>query len=251
MIERTVDGGVACLRFAHGKVSALDLEFLVALEEAFTCERDTPERALVVTGTGSSFCAGVDLARLVQGSAADTHRFLRALDGAFRALFTLPKPVVAALNGHAIAGGCLLAWCADHVLLAEGRGRVGVPELAVGVPFPPLALEIARARLAAPDFRRVVLHSETCSPEDALALGLVDALAPADELLQSALEVATRLGEVPSEAFSLTKALLREPSLERVARQDAAYGVALDAAWTSPAVLDAVRRKLASLQRPG
>ncbi|MEZ6015472.1 MAG: enoyl-CoA hydratase/isomerase family protein [Planctomycetota bacterium] len=250
MLERTERNGVTTLRLAHGKVHALDLELLQALSTALREEATSGGRALLLTGTGRSFCAGVDLARLLDGGAAYIAPFLAALAEVLDTLFHLPKPVIAAVNGHAIAGGCVLALACDVVLMAEGPGQIGAPELAVGVPFPPLALEVLRARLTPAVLTRVVVRSETFGAEDALRLGLVDELVASEELTARAASVAETLASVPSASFALTKALLREPSRERVRRQDAAVGATQAAVWSSPDVLGAVQKRLAALKRP-
>src|SRR5215468_11136285 len=133
MIERSERDGILTLRLAHGKASALDVELLDALlRELEGAAEDV--RALILTGTGSIFSAGVDLFRLVREGADYVRLFLPLLCRFLRTLFTFPRPVVAAANGHAIAGGCILVLAADVRLMAEGAGRVGVPELLVGVP---------------------------------------------------------------------------------------------------------------------
>src|SRR5207237_10047754 len=110
-------------------------------ELAELTESDT---ALVLVGTGSAFSAGVDLFRILDGGDDYVARFIPALSGAFDDLFAYRRPVVAAVNGHAIAGGCVIAACADYRLMAEGRGRIGVPEQLVGVAFPAIALAAVR-----------------------------------------------------------------------------------------------------------
>ena len=98
----------------------------------------------MLTGQGKIFSAGVDLIRLSEGGADYVRKFLPALHQLYDAVFYHPKPVVAAINGHAIAGGCVLACCADRRIMANDGGRIGVTELLVGVPFPALAFEIMR-----------------------------------------------------------------------------------------------------------
>src|SRR5262245_9944474 len=123
----------------HGKVSALDLELCEAISAAL---RDFDSGPVVFTGTGNVFSAGVDLWKVADGGAEYIRAFLPALVDAFDAVFTCPVPVVAAINGHAIAGGCVLAAACDHRIMTSGPARIGVPELLVGVPFPGLALDI-------------------------------------------------------------------------------------------------------------
>jgi hypothetical protein len=143
VIETTREGEIALLRLCHGKASALDLELCEALERAAAEAEDSGARAIVLTGRGPIFSAGVDLKRLVAGGPDYVAEFLPALDAALLALFRCEKPCVAAINGHAIAGGALLAGACDLRLLARGPAGIAVPELKVGVPFPQVAVEIA------------------------------------------------------------------------------------------------------------
>lgn len=241
MIERDSRGSVAVLRFAHGKANALDLEFLVALEQAFAAEASSSARAIVITGTGSIFSAGVDLVRMLEEGRPYVERFLPALDVAFRRLFALEKPVVAAVNGHAIAGGAILAAASDRRLLARGKATFGVPELKVGVPFPPLPLEIFRRICPAARVDEAVLGARVYRAEEAASIGLVDELVEPEALLERAFAVASEMASVPARSFALVKRLLRGPSLERVARQDAETGRETLEAWCSTDVREALR----------
>ena len=134
-------GDVTVLRLEHGRVNAMDVELLDALTAAVTAT----DRALLITGTGTAFSAGVDLRRILDGGPTYVTDFLVALSRMFRAVFDHPRPTVAAVNGHAIAGGCVLALACDVRLMSAGR--IGLVELAVGVPFPVAALEIVRHAL--------------------------------------------------------------------------------------------------------
>lgn len=236
MIERTDDGEVAVLRLAHGPVNALDAELCDAIAAQFRALVADPARAVVLTGTGRAFSAGADLRRVVgpavpggspPGSAEGVdppevlwgepyiRRFVPALDGLFRSVFELGKPVVAAVNGHAIAGGCVLAACADVTLMSGGR--IGVPELAVGVPFPRVALEVLRYAVGDAGTRRLVLGTQTYPADEARALGLVDEVLPADDLLPAALERARAMASlVPADTFAFSKAQLRGEALARM-----------------------------------
>lgn len=219
MIEREDDGDVAVLRLAHGAVSAMDLELCEAVGKELRALADAPARAVVVTGTGKAFSAGVDLRRIVDGGPEYVAAFLPALSEMFRAAFELAKPVVAAVNGHAIAGGCVLAATADTVLMAEGNGRIGVPELRVGVAFPRVPLEVMRFAVGDVAARRLILGAQTHAPADARELGLVDEVVPADELPSRALAVARELlAAVPDDTFALTKTQLRRDTVERMDR---------------------------------
>ncbi|MFC4950412.1 enoyl-CoA hydratase/isomerase family protein [Pseudonocardia sp. GCM10023141] len=219
MIERVNDGDVAVLTLNHGAVSALDIELCQALAEQFRALAGDPARAVVLTGTGRAFSAGVDLRKLVDGGPSYVEEFLPALSQAFRAMFALPKPMVAAVNGHAIAGGCVLAACADATIMADGNGRVGLPETRVGVPFPRVPLEIVRFAVGDVTARRLVVGGQTYPVADARTLGLVDEIVAADELLPRAVAVAAALAtDIPADTFAVTKAQLRRDAVERIDR---------------------------------
>ncbi len=144
MIDVKTNAGIAVMTLMHGKANALDIEFCEALTARFMELRKSDAKAVVITGQGKIFSAGVDLKRLSEGGADYIRKFLPALHKLYDAVFYHPKPVVAAINGHAIAGGCVLACCADRRIMARESGRIGVTELLVGVPFPALAFEIVR-----------------------------------------------------------------------------------------------------------
>lgn len=240
MIRREVQGEVALLRFAHGKANALDLELLVALEAAVRAEAEGDARAVVLTGSGSIFCAGVDLKRLCDGGAAYVHEFLPALDRALLALHAFEKPLVAAINGHAIAGGAVIALACDRRLLARGKALFGTPELRVGVPFPLSALEILRCALNPAQAAELALEGRNHSGDEALARGFVHELVQGEALLARAMESARQLADTPAVSFALTKRGLRADSHERIERLQPSSARATLEAWSSPAVLDAV-----------
>jgi enoyl-CoA hydratase len=241
MLRRDARGDVALLTLAHGKASALDLELLVALDAALAEEQASGARALVLTGQGHIFSAGVDLFRVLDGGRAYLQEFLPALDRCLLRLFRFDKPVVCAVNGHAIAGGCIIACAADLRLFARGPATIGAPELLVGVPFPPTPLAIVRFAVPAGAFQRAVLSGRNYRADDALAAGLVDELVEPEELLPQAVAAAERMAAVPRRAFAHTKAQLRQPTLDHLERHaDTANSEVLEL-WTSEPVRAAIR----------
>src|SRR5262245_29296323 len=160
MIERSLDAGILTLRLAHKKASALDIELLDALLAELDGAGDDV-RAVVLTGTGAIFCAGVDLFRLTEGGPAYVHRFLTLLSKTLRALFAFPEPIIAAAYGHAIAGACILVLGCDIRLMAAGTGKIGVTELLVGVPFPAAARETVRFAVPADKGQQLVYSGRT------------------------------------------------------------------------------------------
>ena len=236
-------GRIRVLAMEHGKANALDVELLGALEAAIA-EAERSSAALVLTGMGTIFSAGVDLYRLVEEGAAYIDHFLPSLEACFARLFSFSKPAVAAINGHAIAGGCILACACDRRLAALGRGRIGVPELLVGVPFPSLALEIVRAATSDGLAADLAITGATLPMEEALRRGLIDAMLEPEVLLDRACETAEQLASIPAASFALVKRQLRQPALERSKQLSTTHDPAVAKVWRDASTREAIRAYL-------
>jgi enoyl-CoA hydratase len=241
MIDLALRGQVAVLTMRHGKANAMDTAFCEDILQRLDELRTSPARAIVITGQGGIFSAGVDLVRALDGGPDYFRHFLPPLRRAFEAVFFYDKPIVAAVNGHAIAGGCVLTCAADRRLMAQGTGRIGITELLVGVPFPVIALEIMRFAAAPQHFERIVYSGATFAPEAAAGLGLIDEVAPADALLDRAIAAAETLGALGAEAFALTKRQTREPVRERLERDGPRFDPAVDNIWYAPETAARIR----------
>lgn len=245
MIERFEHRGLPVVRMAHGKANALDIEFCSALTREIEMLEASGAPGFVLTGNGGIFSAGVDLVRATAGGAAYMREFLPGLARAFEVLFFYSGPVVAAVNGHAIAGGCILACAADERLLARGPARIGVPELAVGVPFPAIALETMRFVSTSHRFQDLIYGAGTSTGEEALERGLADRLVDPGLLLDEAADALTRLNAIPRLTFETTKRQLRFPSRRNCDEMGAAYDATVTEAWAHPATLENVRAYVA------
>lgn len=241
MFQITRHSSVTVLAMDHLKANAMDVELCEGLSAQIEdLSLSDTTGAIVLTGQGRIFSAGVDLLRLLDGGTAYVQRFLPALSRMFDMVFECPKPVVAAINGAAIAGGCVLACAADHRVIADGA-RIGVPELLVGVPFPTSALEIMRY-VTAPQFLPEVLDSGAVyAAGDARDRGLADRIASADTLLGNAIEWATTLARLPPAAFALTKRQLRAPTTRRIRDDGPAFDALARELWARPETHAAVR----------
>jgi enoyl-CoA hydratase len=241
MIELTQRGAVAVMTMAYGKANALDVEFCEAIATQFEALRGGDAKAVVLTGQGGMFSAGVNLLRLRDGGFDYVRRFLPALHRLYDTVFFFPKPVVAAVNGHAIAGGCVLQCCADKRIAAIGSARIGVTELLVGVPFPPMAFEVMRFATAPQYFADGMLSGATFMPDVALARGLIDELAESPALLDRAVAAAETLAALPPATFALTKQQLRQGVTDAMERHGSRVAAASEDIWTSAATIDRVR----------
>lgn len=243
MIEHTTSDGIVTLRLNHGKVSALDLELADAMALAFTELAGSDARAVILTGTGSSFSAGVDLFRIVDGGTDYVDRFFPALSRFMLDLFAFPKPLVVAVNGHAVAGGCIFTLCGDYRLMAAGDGRIGIPELLVGVPFPASVLEVIRYGVPPQNLQALMYSARTVKPDEALRLGIVDEVT--DDLPVRAEDMARHLASLPPQAFQLAKRQLRDRTISQAKH----YAHELDSVafeiWRSPETHARIREYLA------
>jgi enoyl-CoA hydratase len=234
---------VTVLRLRHGKVNALDLDLLRAITTAM---RDVDDKdAVVVTGTGSAFSAGVDLQQIVNGGQSYVQEFLPALSGTFMAIFDHPGPVVAAINGHAIAGGCVIAAACDVRVMSQGT--IGLAELSVGVPFPTAAMEILRHAIG-PAADRLVLTAGLLDPSQARSIGLVHDVEAPDTLLDSAAAKAQKMAQIPAEVFAFSKRQLHQPASDRIAAQSGDDDTVL-ALWSSTRTRDAITGYLGTLKQ--
>lgn len=241
---------VTLIRMDNGKANAVSRGWLDRFEGLLDALGDT--RAVVLTGAGSAFSAGLDLPFLIDLDRAAMEAFIRRFDRAMLRVFALPRPVVAAINGHAIAGGCVLALQADWRVMAEGKGRIGLNEVQLGIGLPGVVLETARSQVPPASLLPVALEGQLFPPREAQELGLVHDVAPAEALVERALAKARQLASVPPAAFAQVKAALRRPAIDRAhASEDREVAAWLDT-WFSAdarARLRAVVDQIASAAR--
>jgi enoyl-CoA hydratase len=242
MLDLEERGQVAILRIQHGKVNALDLELLLAITGAMRAIDQA--RAVVITGSGSVFSAGVDLQRIVAGGPSYVEEFLPALSDSFMAIFDHPGPVVAAVNGHAIAGGCVIAAACDVRLMSQGK--IGLAELSVGVPFPPAAMEIMRHALG-PAVGHLVLTAALLDPVQAQSIGLVQHVCKAEDLVDSAVDRAGQMARIAVDVFSVSKRQLQQPARDRIAARSGDEQAAVEM-WSSDRTRDAITLYLGALR---
>jgi enoyl-CoA hydratase len=159
----------------------------------------------------------------------------------FDAVFHFPRPVVAAINGHAIAGGCVLACCADRRLMAQGNSRIGVTELLVGLPFPALAFEVMRLATAPRYFPQAIYAGETYLAESALERGWVHEIVAPAEVVDRAVAAAKSLAALPANTFAMTKRQMHMDAIERMEREGDEIDAAVIEAWAAPQATATIR----------
>jgi enoyl-CoA hydratase len=246
------DGRIAVLRLDKPRGNAIDEPLVESLAAAAAeLARDDGVRGVLFASAHPKlFCPGLDLVSLAEYDRASMGRFMSAFMLAVWALYGLPKPVVAAVSGAAVAGGCILALTADHRVLKRGA-PIGLNEVKVGVPLPSSVTRLLRASVPPQALSRIALLGRNFSDEAALAAGLADELGDADgfEALCRA-----RLGEFVDKdprALAATKAWLREGVLgEMMARESERLDAWLDG-WFSPGTQERIRATVAGLKAKG
>lgn len=199
---------IAIVQLSHKSTNAINLALVKELADTINdIKVDDKIKALVLTSANEKFLSiGFDIPSLRPLSQDDFSLFYQAFNQLCIDLYTLPKPTIAAITGHAIAGGCILTLCCDERVIAEGRKLFGLNEVKLGVPVPYVADRILHALVGARLAREVMELGEFYPAEDALEIGLVDYLVPLDQVLEKALEQARLLSAAPGEAFALIKA---------------------------------------------
>jgi enoyl-CoA hydratase len=241
MIKVQQRDGVTVLALCSGKVNAMDVEMLTDLADCLADLQAAGPGPVVLTGEGQVFSAGVDLRRVLDGGSAYIDRLIPALSAAFMAVFCFPAPTVAAVNGAAVAGGCVLA-CACDYRVAAADAPIGATELSVGVPFPTAGLEVMR--YACGDLAdAVIFDSGLHQGEHAVSRRLAHAVVT-DDVVGHAISVASKMRFSP--AYSVTKRQLRQPFLDRV---EAADDEVVCRIWSSAATAGLLRAQLQRIRQ--
>lgn len=213
-VTTTIEDGVAVLRFDDGKVNALSYAVLDAIAEGVDqAERDA--RAVCIVGRDGVFSAGFDLKVMRQG-VEEALALATAGGKLLLRLYLHPQPVVAAVTGHALAAGVLLAATCDVRIGADvGEAKLGLNETAIGMSLPSFATELARDRITPKALTAATLGAEVYDPRSAVEAGWLDQVVAAEDCVDAAIAEARRLGEYSPAAYAQTKRMLREPTVER------------------------------------
>jgi len=244
--------GVTVVTMTSNKVNAMDTDFCSDLQAAIAELQSSEPTPVVLTGTGRCFSAGLDILALYELDRTTLASFVDRLNESLLAWFTFPRPTVAAVNGHAIAGGCVLALACDLRIACDGGGRIGLNEVQVGIPLPCVPLEIARHALSPERIREVLLAGALYAPTEARARGLVDEVVEPDALLARAVAAARTIAFDSLEAYARIKAHLLAPAVARVTEGRARINREfLDVWFSEPGQrqLGAVRQRLLERSR--
>jgi len=211
---------IGVLEMRWGKANALDPQFLCRLQEALETFKANPQvhAVTMVSSLPTIFSCGVNLRAYLSPSTTENFvdELLQGLDSLLFSMISLPKPLIAAVNGHALAGGCVLAAACDYrVMTNQPTAQIGVTELLVGVPFPHLPLHVMTSLLSPSISMNLIYTGRSLSPMDAKSVGLVDEIVPQNIVASRGIEVASKMALVDPRVFAMTKLSLRENLIQK------------------------------------
>ncbi len=246
LISSQLKDQILIVKLNRGVINAIDLEMVNELSAALReAEQDPGVGGLVLTSANDKFFSiGLDIPGLFPLSRKDFTSFYKAFNRLCIDLFRLPKPTVAAITGHAIAGGCILALCCDYRLIAEGRKFMGLNEIKLGVPVPYAADCILRHLLGFRIARDIMDGGEFYAGERLLELGMVDEVLPLSQLIPEAREKATSLAEKFPQAFARIKGNRVEPVREEILQRLEEKENDFIELWYSPAARQALKEAM-------
>lgn len=207
----TKEENYAILQLDRGTSNSLNYEMFQELIQAVKAlEQDDEVKGVVLAGKGNFFSAGLDVIELYAYDKGEIEQLFESLYEAMKTLLSFSKPLVAAVNGHAPAGGCILAICADYRIMAEGKFRIGLNEVPVGIIMPPFIFETYAYWIGKGTASKFVLEGKLCSTEEALQAGLVDEVIPQEEVLAASIEKVKMYTKFSANTWSKSKTNMRK-----------------------------------------
>lgn len=214
--------GITTLTLTRGKVHALNEETADHLNARFDeLRNDAETKAVVFTGEGNFFSFGFDVPELYDYTPDDMTRFVTKITSVFLKIFEFPKPVVAAINGHVVAGGVMLIAACDRRVMASGKARVSLNEITFGASLFAGSLEMLRCVIGHRNAEIIALGGAMYSAEEGRDLGLIDVVTEPYSVLPEAQAMAVDMCKIDLTAFADIKRQLRAPVVERIKRDEA------------------------------
>jgi enoyl-CoA hydratase/carnithine racemase len=221
-VKLSVEEGIAELRLERAPVNAIEDRVVDELAASLRqIGRDEAVRATVLTASGKFFSFGFDIPRFLAYSKEAFSEYLTRFTTLYRELFGHPKPIVAALNGHAVAAGCMLATACDARIMVRGKARIGLNEIGFGSSVFAGSAGMLAFWVGPRRAQEILYGARLYSAEEAAGLGLVDAVADESELLAAARQIAAGHAARDPAAFASVKMLLRRPVIEEMIAREA------------------------------
>ena len=245
--------GIVTITLNRGRSNPMNGQLVRELRDAFTVASSDPEiKGLILTGQPGFFSVGLDVVELYDYDEARFLNFWHELSEMILAMIRCPKPVVAAITGHAPAGGCVLALCCDYRIMARGKYTIGLNELPVGIVIPPMIYELYRFVLGENRAYRLLIEGRLMNAEEALERDLVDEAVVQEYVLERAQTKMKDYQAINQNAWQTSKGLLRRELLLRLESQledfDANFKPVIDH-WWRPESRHQLQRMLQRLKK--
>lgn len=238
------------IRLEGGKANAMTSDLLDTIERMVDDFERSPSNAAVITGYDRFFSAGLALPKLYDLDRPAMQVFIEHFARAMTRVLACEKPIVAAVNGHAIAGGCVLAlMCDRRIIVDDPTVRIGLNEAQLGIGLPAIVIEPLRAQVPPGSLVPIALEGKLFAPVDAMTVGLVHAMVPASELLELATSQARVLAANPSGATGQIKRALRAPVIDAVMRTSAVETERWLDSWFAPEARTRLRAAVDKLKQ--
>lgn len=221
-VEVFKTNGIATVTLARDKVNALNEPMVEQIRHSFEeLEKDTQTKAVILTGRGKFFSFGFDIPEFLNYAKDDFVRYLIKFADLYGYLFLFPKPVIAALNGHTIAGGCMLAATCDHRIMVSEKAKIALNEITFGAPVFTGIVEILKFCVGSKNAEAILYTGNLYSPQEAIKLGLVNQIVSIENLYEEAEKTALDFAQKHTAAFRTIKNLLRQPVVDEIFKREA------------------------------
>jgi enoyl-CoA hydratase/carnithine racemase len=211
-VNTTKDNNLAIVRLERGKVHALNDQVVEELHETFNnLVNDDTVKAVILTGTGKFFSFGFDIPGFMDHTPDEFTRFVTRFTDLATYMFLYPRPIIAAINGHAIAGGCILTLTADYRIMIAGKAKISLNEITFGSSIFAGSVEMLKASVGHRNAERILITGDMYSAEEAHEMGLVDQVTSDDKLMDDAKAIALKYSKKEKPAYVSLKNLLRKP----------------------------------------
>ena len=215
------NGEIATVTLSREKVNALNEPMIEQINNCLTdLENDKTVKAIILTGQGNFFSFGFDIPEFLSYSKDSFMMCLSKFTDLYTRVFLFPKPIVAALNGHTMAGGCMLAIACDYRIMVSGKARIALNEIGFGASVLAGSVEMLKYCAGQKNAQSILYSGAMYSAEEASQLGLVDQISSQENLTEDTMKIAQDLAKKDNTAFRSIKNLLRRPVAEEMTKKE-------------------------------
>jgi len=216
-IQVETQGEIAIVRLARGKANAMNAELVVELEDTLlNLTTNDKIRGAILTGHGEFFSAGLDVIELFSYDEAQILKFWKSFDRLVRTIVSFPKPIIAAISGHSPAGGCVLALGCDYRIMAEGKYKIGLNEIPVGIVVPETIFHLYSFWLGNAKAYQYLMEGKLMSAEEAKINGLVNETCALEEVETKAIEQLNKYLKFSTAVWAQSKINIKTTIIKRL-----------------------------------